>query len=80
MQIHRFPDARHSYIIEVKYAKPSAMGSEVTRLSEEADNQLRRYLSDTKLIPMLKGTTVHPLKLVFHGPKLVFYKEMSASL
>ena len=76
-QIHRFPDARHSYIIEVKYAKPTAPDSDVTRLSEEADNQLRRYLSDTKLIPMLKGTTVHPVKVVFHGPKLVVCGEMN---
>ena len=69
-QLHRFPDARHSYVVEVKYAKPSAPESEVERLSKEADTQLALYLADTKLIPMLEGTIVHPLKIVFHGPHM----------
>ena len=76
-QRSRFPEAVHSYIIETKYAKPSAPESEVERLSAEADAQLRRYLADTKLIPLLKGTTVHPVKLVFHGPNLVVCEEKS---
>lgn len=69
-QRDRFPDALHSYIIELKYAKPSAPDSEIEVLSREADEQLDRYLADTKLIPLLHGTTVHPVKLVFHGFKL----------
>ena len=69
-QLHRFPDARHSYVVEVKYAKPSAPESEVERLSKEADTQLGRYLADKKLIPMLEGTIVHPLKIIFHGPHM----------
>lgn len=63
-------EARHSYVIEVKYAKPCASEVEVGRLSDEADARLKRYLSDSKLLPMLAHTEVHPIKLVFHGPKL----------
>lgn len=69
-QLHRFPEARHSYVVEVKYAKPSAPDSEVERLSKEADIQLARYLADRKLIPMLEGTIVHPLKIIFHGLRM----------
>ena len=74
-QRSRFPEAVHSYIIETKYAKPSAPDSEVERLSAEADAQLARYLADTKLMPLLAGTTVHPVKLVFHGHDLVVCDE-----
>ncbi len=70
-QLHRFPNAKHSYIIETKYAKPSATDSEIGQLSKNADQQLAKYLSDTKLKPLLEDTTVHPIKLIFHGAKLV---------
>lgn len=75
-QLSRFPQARHSYIVEVKYAKPSAPQSEVDRLSDDADAQLRRYLADKKLAPMLEGTTVHPIKIVFHGPHMEICAQM----
>lgn len=74
-QMRRFPDARHSYIIELKYAKPSASESEVNRLSVEAEGQLRQYLADRKLAPMLEGSTVHPLKIVFHGARMAVCEE-----
>lgn len=75
-QLSRFPDARHSYIIEMKYAKPSASKSEIEKLSSEADTQLARYLKDSKLVRMLRDTTVHALKLVFHGPRLVICEQV----
>jgi hypothetical protein len=74
-QLNRFPEARHSYILELKYAKPSSPESEVERLSHEADKQLVRYLSDRKLIPLLQDTTVHPIKLVFHGTSLAVCRQ-----
>ena len=76
-QLHRFSDARHSYVVEVKYAKPSAPESEMERLSKEADTQLARYLADRKLIPMLEGTIIHPLKIIFHGPHMALCCEIS---
>lgn len=75
-QLQRFPEARHSYLVELKYAKPSAPESEVERLSEEADRQLERYLSDRKLVKMLDGTTLHPVKIVFHGPHMAVCCQM----
>lgn len=75
-QLHRFPEARHSYVVEVKYAKPSAPESEIVRLSAEADRQLARYMSDAKLAPMLQDTIVHPLKIVFHGPHMAICESL----
>ncbi len=49
-QLSRFPEARHCYIIELKYAKPSATDAEVERLSDDADRQLARSLADLSLI------------------------------
>lgn len=74
-QVRRFPEVRHSYIIEIKYAKPSDPKSAENKLSEEADRQLAKYLADTKLLELIKNTTIPPLKLVFHGPKLVVKEE-----
>ena len=43
------PPARHGFLIELKYLKAGATDEAVAKKLAEADEQLRRYLTDPKL-------------------------------
>lgn len=74
---YRYPDVHHSYIIEIKYAKPSESDGAVRRLSVEADDQLRKYASDSAVKRLTAATNLHLIKLVFHGPNLLICDSLS---
>lgn len=61
----------HSYLIELKYMKPQ--DKDVKHYVDEACDQLKRYISDTHLeeSPLLRGTPLTPLYLVFRNHQLV---------
>ena len=66
----RYPEIAHSYILELKYAKPTATDAEVEAKSLEADGQLHQYANDKIVKQLCQGTQLHLLKVVFRGAEL----------
>ncbi len=75
----RYPDIAHSYIMELKYVKPTASDAEIEEKSKEADEQLKKYSQDKIVIRLCKGTQLHLLKLVFRGAELAVCMENNPS-
>ena len=73
----RYPQIAHSYILELKYVKPSATDAEVEAKSAEADGQLRKYSGDRIVKRLCSGTQLHLLKAVFRGAKLEVCTEVA---
>ena len=66
----RYPEIAHSYILELKYVKPTATDAEVEAKSVEADGQLQRYANDKIVKRLCSDTRLHLLKVVFRGAEL----------
>ena len=66
----RYPEIAHSYILELKYVKPTATDAEVEAKSVEADGQLQRYANDKIVKRLCSNTQLHLLKVVFRGAEL----------
>lgn len=66
----------HSYIIEMKYVKPTATEAELETKSVEADNQLLKYSQDKMVCRLSEGTTLHLVKIIFRGAKMAICKEL----
>ena len=66
----RYPDVAHSYILELKYVKPTATDAEVEEKSREADGQLERYSRDKVVSRLCEGTQLHLVKVVFRGAEI----------
>ena len=74
----RFPEVAHSYILELKYVKPSAGDAELEAKSREADAQLERYSHDKVVERLCAGTRLHLLKVVFRGAEMAVCEETAA--
>ena len=72
----RYPEIAHSYIMEMKYVKPSAPDCEVEAKSREADGQLEKYSQDKTVCRICAGTQLHLLKVVFRGAEPVIVEEI----
>ncbi|MGE5342425.1 MAG: AAA family ATPase, partial [Candidatus Omnitrophota bacterium] len=75
------PQIKYSYIIELKYIKPSDYekkdGAErLELLRSQAAEQLNRYCLDEKFMQTVSQTTLKRLILIFSGNRLVHYSEM----
>ena len=66
----RYPEIAHSYILELKYVKPTATDAEVEAKSLEADGQLHQYANDKIVKRLCQDTQLHLLKAVFRGAEL----------
>ncbi len=66
----RYPEIAHSYIMELKYVKPTATDAEVEAKSLEADTQLEKYSQDNAVKRFCTGTQLHLLKVVFRGANM----------
>ena len=73
----RYPEISHSYILELKYVKPSGSASELESKSREADAQLHRYANDKIVKRLCAGTQLHLLKAVFRGADMAVCEEIS---
>ena len=71
----RYPETTHSYILELKYVKPTATDAEVEAKSTEADGQLRKYSNDKIVKRLCQGTQLHLLKVVFRGAEIAHCSE-----
>ena len=72
----RYPDIAHSYILELKYLKPTATDAEVEAKSKEADGQLLKYSKDKIVKRLCSGTQLHLLKTVFRGANMMMCEEI----
>jgi len=71
----RFPEIAHSYIMEMKYVKPTATDSELKAKEAEAEAQLRQYASDANIIRQCGQTKLHLLKVVFRGAEMAVCED-----
>ena len=72
----RYPDIAHSYILELKYLKPTTTDAEVEAKSKEADGQLLKYSKDKIVKRLCSGTQLHLLKTVFRGANMMTCEEI----
>ena len=72
----RYPDIAHSYILELKYLKPTATDAEVEAKSKEADGQLLKYSKEKIVKRLCSGTQLHLLKTVFRGANMMMCEEI----
>ena len=75
------PNIKYSYLIELKYIKPSEYEKEdaaekVKTLHAEAAEQLDRYSQDDKVLETIGPTTLKKLILIFSGNRLVHHSEI----
>jgi hypothetical protein len=77
----QYPGIDYSYLIEIKYIKPSEFKKaktgrkQIQQLSEEAVSQLDGYSKDEKFQKAIGRTTLKKLVLIFSGPRLVYHNE-----
>jgi len=69
-------DMKHSYIVELKYAKSKDSDEVVAKLREEAIVQANRY-ADTEVVCRNIGqTTLHKIVVVYRGMEMVVCEEI----
>lgn len=66
----KFPVLQHSYVVELKYLKADAAENEAKTQWHEAEEQVRKYMSDESLKRMTAGTQLHGIILHFQNGKL----------
>ncbi len=66
----KFPVLQHSYVVELKYLKADAAENEAKTQWHEAEEQVRKYMSDESLKRMTAGTQMHGIILQFQNGKL----------
>ncbi|HLP57918.1 MAG TPA: PD-(D/E)XK nuclease domain-containing protein, partial [Candidatus Deferrimicrobium sp.] len=77
----QFPAIKYSYLVELKYIKPSGdeqpHPQKIEELREEAEKQLNQYCRDEKLRKVIGQTIVKKLVLIFCGNRMVYHDEAS---
>ncbi|HLP45673.1 MAG TPA: PD-(D/E)XK nuclease domain-containing protein, partial [Candidatus Kapabacteria bacterium] len=75
----QFPAIKYSYLLELKYIKPSgdepADPQKIEAQKKEAETQLSRYGRDEKLQKAIGTTTLKKLILIFCGNRMVYHDE-----
>jgi hypothetical protein len=75
----QYPAIKYSYLLELKYLKPS--GNEqpdpqkIEELKEAAEKQLNQYCLDEKFQKAIGQTTLKKLVLIFSGNRMVYHSE-----
>ena len=72
----RYPEIAHSYIMELKYVKPTATDAEVEAKNKEADTQLEKYSQDKVVKRLCTNTHLHLLKVIFRGASMEVCEEL----
>ena len=71
-----YKDMKHSYIIELKYAKGKDNDEVVSRLREKAISQANRY-ADTEVVKRnIRFTMLHKIVVVYRGMEMVVCEEI----
>lgn len=62
-----YPDMQYAYLVELKYLKRDDMTTDVEAKLQEAEDQLRRYASDEKVLSSIGNTRLRLLAAVYRG-------------
>ncbi len=69
--------AKYAWMLELKYLSTGANETQIAKIVEQAEAQLRKYMSDANLVPMLtRGLELKTGTLVFIGCQAVHWREM----
>ena len=75
----QYPTIKYSYLLELKYIKPSGDETpdpqKIQELKEEAEKQLSQYGRDEKFQKAIGQTTLKKLVLIFCGNRMVYHDE-----
>ena len=71
-----YGDAKHSYIVELKYSKESATDADLAAKAEDGIRKLRQYAADPFVPELAKDTTLHLILYQFKGTELVRLEEI----
>ncbi|MDQ1349984.1 MAG: hypothetical protein QG657_285 [Acidobacteriota bacterium] len=79
----QYPAIKFSYLVELKYIKPSENEPpdprKIQELKEEAEKQLNQYSLDEKFQKAIGGATLKKLVLVFCGNRMVYHDEVPSN-
>lgn len=75
-RIEVYPDMKHSYIIELKYAKMKDSEAIVQQLRKEAIGQALAYAASETVQRSLGTTTLHRIVVVYHGMEMAVCEEV----
>ena len=78
--LERYPDIRHSYIIELKYLPMTATQAEAEKQWHEAVEQIRRYAQGQVVHRMIGKTQLHLLIAQLKGYDLLKLDQVELSL
>ena len=73
----RFATMRYGYVIELKYLPRAEDESQIPALGEQAERQLRGYLTDERLRKLHADVAFTGLALAFHGWELAYAAEVA---
>lgn len=73
----RYPDVKHSYILELKYASRTTTDTQLEAQVEEGHQQLLQYSEDKVARQLAEGTTLHQVLIQFRGWDMVKCEEVT---
>ncbi|EOS16669.1 AAA family ATPase [Phocaeicola sartorii] len=71
-----YKDMRHSYIIELKYAKGKDSNERIEQLRRQAVEQAERYASSESVQKAIGSTMLHKIIVVYRGMEMVVCEEL----
>ena len=75
--LHRYPDIRHSYIIELKYLPMTATEVQAQTQWEEAEQQIKGYAQGPVVKAMTEGTQLHLVIAQIKGYDLLKLEQIN---
>ena len=74
---YQYGDAKHSYLIELKFSAKDAPEAELAAKCQDALAQLARYRADKSVPTLARGTTLHQIVFQFKGTELVRCEQVA---
>ena len=71
-----YPDMKHSYIVELKYAKYKDPETRVEELHQEAIVQVNRYADADTVKQAVGSTQLHKIVVVYKGMEMRVCEEL----
>lgn len=75
-RLETYGDMKHSYIVELKYAKTADSDDRVAILREAAVAQVKRYAASETVGEAIGPTMLHRLVIVYRGTEMVVCEEV----
>ena len=75
--LQRYPEVKHSYILELKYLPAKDYAAKGETQWQEAVDQIHRYAEGPKVRLMCQGTALHCIVMQFSGLSLIHISIVS---